>query len=726
MRTIFLFISLAISSFLSAEMISSTRFESSEAGKPFLLEAWQKERFSTGTWDNGLKDRTIIDTTYSVSGRKSLRIEYPKGGVGPSETGAQVELKFPSRDVAYMSYWMRFSDNFSFGTSSEGGKLPGLCGGNNCSGGDNCDGTNGFSARFMWRAGGQIVLYLYHMDKPEKYGEDHPLKYADGSNVIFERGSWHHIEERVKINSAGDVYDGEVQAWVDGKEVLSLKGLRFTNNGDKVDKLYISTFHGGNDETWAPTETCHIWFDDIRIGTSREDTRLYTCSEPSLGKNRALCAGSPILLSASNNDYDSYVWTNGNTLISKDKSISVDKSGAYTLAVDSGWCSKKSTVYISEQLVPNLGEDRTICKTSFETLESGINADGNILFQWHKDGRNLQTTEPSIKVKDAGIYTVKVKAVGCTEASASVTLASKLLNIKDVTDEAGKTVEIKPSTSKDYIWKDENGIPFSIASSCKVEIPNGERYIYVSDADAYSGYIGKKSINVNESYTDNRFDRKLKFETFRDVTIDSLTIYCADAQDVILRVITESDEKVVWEQKYPGLGIGEHRLPINATLIKGKYMMDAEGSTGRLRHSNQNDSDIKFPYTVDGIMSITGSNVAWIDASPYYLFFYNWKISAGNVCASTPVKISSIKEASGMSEIPNDVFIVYKRGSKVNIIANEIIKEVKVTKANGKEKIFKANGVVNNCWEISVHSKEPLIIKVQTIDGKIMTQKFVY
>jgi hypothetical protein len=90
------------------------------------------------------------------------------------------------------------------------------------------------------------------------------------------------------------------------------------------------------------------------------------------------------------------------------------------------------------------------------------------------------------------------------------------------------------------------------------------------------------------------------------------------------------------------------------------------------------------------------------------------------------VKISSIKEASGLSEIPNDVFIVYKRGSKVNIIANEIIKEVKVTKANGKEKIFKANGVVNNCWEISVHSKEPLIIKVQTIDGKIMTQKFVY
>lgn len=271
MKSTALFASLAISAALSAETLSQTDFESAEIGKPFLRENWKKEGFTTGTWDNGLNDRTIIDTAYYVSNSKSLRVEYPQGGLGTSETGAQVELKFTPRDEAYMSYWMRFSDNFSFGTTSKGGKLPGLSGGKNCSGGDSCDGTNGFSARFMWRNEGQIVLYLYHMDKPAKWGEDHPLKYEDGSNVVFERGTWHHIGERVKINSSGDAYDGEVQAWVDGKEVLSLNGLRFTSNGDKVDKLYFSTFHGGNDQTWVPTETCYIWFDDIKIGTTRED-----------------------------------------------------------------------------------------------------------------------------------------------------------------------------------------------------------------------------------------------------------------------------------------------------------------------------------------------------------------------------------------------------------------------------------------------------------------------
>jgi len=277
MKTTTLFASLAISVSISAETLSYTSFKSAEAGKPFMLENWKQVGFQSGSWDNGLENRTLIDTTYYKSDGKSLRVEYTQGGVGPSETGAQVELKITPRDEAYMSYWMRFSDNFSFGTTNKGGKLPGLSGGSNCSGGDSCDGTNGFSARFMWRKEGNIVLYLYHMDKPSKWGEDYQLKYPDGSDVVFERGKWYKIEERVKINSSGDAHDGEVQAWVDGKEVLSINGLRFTTNGDNVDKLYFSTFHGGNDQTWVPTETCHIWYDDIRIGTDREEV---TAVEP--------------------------------------------------------------------------------------------------------------------------------------------------------------------------------------------------------------------------------------------------------------------------------------------------------------------------------------------------------------------------------------------------------------------------------------------------------------
>ena len=261
------------SSMLSAQLINSTNFESHEVGTAYTRSIWQSDDFITDTWDNGLLERTSVDNSTSVSGSKSLRITYPVGQFGPGPNGAQVPLMFTPKDEVYMSYNFRFSENFTWGTTNFGGKLPGLAGGANCSGGAMCDGTNGFSCRFMWRTGGQAVLYLYHMDKPGKYGEDYPLVYPSGENVMFEKGKWYHMAERVKMNTNGTTYDGEVQVWVNGYEVLHVKGLRFTNNGDKIDNLYISTFHGGADATWAPTETCYTYFDDIKIGLTLDDVK---------------------------------------------------------------------------------------------------------------------------------------------------------------------------------------------------------------------------------------------------------------------------------------------------------------------------------------------------------------------------------------------------------------------------------------------------------------------
>ena len=82
------------------------------------------------------------------------------------------------------------------------------------------------------------------------------------------------MTERVKINSAGDKYDGEVEVWVNGKQVLLKKGLRFTSNGEKVDRFYFSTFHGGNTPDWGPAVTCYTWFDNIKIAQDKKDVDM--------------------------------------------------------------------------------------------------------------------------------------------------------------------------------------------------------------------------------------------------------------------------------------------------------------------------------------------------------------------------------------------------------------------------------------------------------------------
>jgi hypothetical protein len=627
----------------SAQIINSTDFETQATGTAFTRPLWQADGFTTDTWDNGLADRTIIDNTTSVSGTKSLRVTYPAGQFGPGPNGAQVPLKFSPLNEAYMSYWVRFSDNFSWGTTSEGGKLPGLAGGSRCSGCATCTGTNGFSARLMWRPGGKAILYLYHLDKVNSCGDNLDLIYPNGENVIFKKATWYHVMQRVKINSSPTTYDGEVEIWINGQKALLTTGYRFVTNSDKVDALYFSTFHGGADATWAPTVTCHSWFDDIKIGTTKADVDYVKCKGPNIGNNKTLCGVSNVTLDAGVSETNaSFMWTKNGISVGSSKSISVSSPGTYIVTYDSLGCVKKDTVEVTNTLVPNLGTDKTICSSSFETLDANIDGT-SISYTWKKDGAPIGSTK-TIEVKDAGTYSVTVSASGCSDATDDITLTSGLLTISDVSGATGenKTLTIQ-NTGTNYSWfsTTNGGSALATGKTYATSIPATSTYVYAQDMDGYSGLVGKPKLLSSGTYTDNRFERRMKFEVFRKVTIDSITVYPTATQNVTIRILASNESTVISTITYTNLTAGEQRIKIGTELQAGVYYMDAMGTTNNLSHSYEADTDIHFPYTVNGLISILGSNLGWIDAKPYYLFFYNWRVSAGNSCARTPVLLQN-------------------------------------------------------------------------------------
>lgn len=208
-------------------------------------------------------ERASIDESHAHSGKQSLRISYPEGSVGPSRGGHQAKILLEPAAEYCLSYWLRFGEDFSWGGAEHGGKLPGLAQGASCSGGMTCDGGNGFTARYMWRRDGAAVLYLYHMDKPDRWGEDFPLS-PGGEPFVFPPGEWVNLAQRVRINSGTDA-NGEVQVWVNGIPALDLDGLRFVTDGSGVDTFYVSTFHGGNTPEWSPRHDSFLWIDDVRI-----------------------------------------------------------------------------------------------------------------------------------------------------------------------------------------------------------------------------------------------------------------------------------------------------------------------------------------------------------------------------------------------------------------------------------------------------------------------------
>lgn len=262
-----------------SDTVSFVNFENREVG--IYNNAAAKEDFKRNSTDkswwyameknNGENSRIVYD---GEEHGNVLQLKYPKGCVGPNDNdtpacAAQIIQPLErTADTMWSAYDIFFEDGFEFNL---GGKLPGLCGGE-CYTGNAMPATgDGWSARIMWRKGGNAVQLIYFMGQHSEYGDD--FKWDLGGTIPqkqFTTGKWHRIVNKVSMNSVsapgkGDK-NGRVQAWLDGELALDVDTLRLRDYDTlHVDKFYLSTFHGGSSAEWAPTHDCFIRYDNFTV-----------------------------------------------------------------------------------------------------------------------------------------------------------------------------------------------------------------------------------------------------------------------------------------------------------------------------------------------------------------------------------------------------------------------------------------------------------------------------
>ncbi len=183
-------------------------------------------------------------------------------GAGPpaTEGGAQVYLERTGGpvDEAWLSYRLRLPAGFDF---VKGGKLPGLYGGRVTSGGKIPDGTDGFSTRYMWRAGGAGEVYAYLPSSVE-----HGTSLGRGA-WTWPTGRWVEVVQHVRLNTPGAA-DGVLEVTVDGRRVLNLTSLTYRTDPElRIDGVFFSTFFGGGDASWATPVDQATEFADVVLGT---------------------------------------------------------------------------------------------------------------------------------------------------------------------------------------------------------------------------------------------------------------------------------------------------------------------------------------------------------------------------------------------------------------------------------------------------------------------------
>jgi hypothetical protein len=215
----------------------------------------------TGHGDFGL-DRAELVAAPDAPGGTLLRVTYPAGSAsrsaGGTDGGMQAYLELPSGPVQALdlAYQLRFPSDFDF---VKGGKLPGLYGGTVTGGRHIPDGADGFSTRYMWRAGGEGEVYAYL-----------PTSEVHGTSLgrgcwSFPPGRWTSIRQRVLLNTPGHA-DGRVIVWQDGRKVLDSRGLEFRTTGElRIEGLFFSTFFGGSDTSWASPVDQHADFAGFAI-----------------------------------------------------------------------------------------------------------------------------------------------------------------------------------------------------------------------------------------------------------------------------------------------------------------------------------------------------------------------------------------------------------------------------------------------------------------------------
>ena len=229
---------------------------------PYTRDLLKKD-FPNIAWAEGL-DRCYVSGVYS-SKHRSLKVTYPKNKFGTADSGAQWLMPFENNKQytdLVCTYYIKFGEDFDW---RRGGKLPGLTGGKStATGGTRANGSNGWSARIMWRSDGKIEQYAYHMDQKTKFG-DYWIWKKKGQDVKLETDKWYQFKTRIKMNDPGKA-NGICESWLDGEKVLGKYDIRWRDTDDlKIDTFYFSTFYGGANSSWAPNQPTYINFDRIYI-----------------------------------------------------------------------------------------------------------------------------------------------------------------------------------------------------------------------------------------------------------------------------------------------------------------------------------------------------------------------------------------------------------------------------------------------------------------------------
>ena len=345
----------------------------------------------------------------------------------------------------------------------------------------------------------------------------------------------------------------------------------------------------------------------------------------------------------------SYKWYYNDELIPETNPLyTASQGGYYRLEVDSaGACIVFDDIFISEDITVELGDDQVLCTVDKVDL-SIIKDQSSYNVSWFKDDEELfsMANATEITVEESGEYVAKVYSDYC-EGTDTLMLESKLPSVKDTVICRGVEATLTVEGEGNYVWYEEPALTNEVNTGSEYRVSQQETKIYyIQDNSGFEGNVGKAALE--ESFWDTwdaaSKTNKLGFEVFETITVESFDVYAQSAGS--MNVVFYDASLTTIETMNFNVVSGKNTLQVNKTFDAGVYYADVAGSSVNLRFNHdEGDYTTAYPYTLQNganpLISIDRTEPSWMKDKPWYLFFYNWKITqeAGAACLPSEMQV---------------------------------------------------------------------------------------
>lgn len=497
---------------------------------------------------------------------------------------------------------------------------------------------------------------------------------------------------------------------IGAKVVIYYQGgsqIREVTTGKSYGIMNSTAIHFGLGDTEFVDSVLVEWPSGLKtiLGNSYEANNFMTITEGGCVTNRLkindreLCSGNDVTIDL-NEDYDTYLWSDGSTNAALTTSI----PGSYSVLATKNGCIVRSNFfrienekeYQSDELI--YSDFKIGCENSPVSL-STING---LLYEWS----NGQTSR-KISVPEAGIFTVTVSTNCKTFISDEYEVDFVELSQEEITEDTiliGEQAELS-LTGDNVNWYREF---FDEAS-----IYSGNNFTTVPLLNDSIFYAGNRTISdgvsiikmypvpLNSSF-DEQFigNDSLKFKVFSPFVLKSVSVRTQVSGKRIIeiwkgRILIKSIEKE--------MVLGKNEIPINVKLMTGNYWI----TTNRLTNLTELDSEsplfsyseqfIGFDKVIPGYLKVEESTL-YDNVTPY---FFDWNINYGNyLCENRYVIKATVKEEVSATDL-NFFFSIYPNPSNGRFtIDTELSGTAEIWNIDGKNviqpiKLYSGKNTIN-------------------------------